>query len=323
MTVEYEAEVLHRPESAELRFLPEGPYPCGDQRFSWVAIQHGPDAQRGSINVFDIRSNQGRSYPLNGRPGFAFPTERDDLFLVGLERSVQLVHLTSGVEATLVDQVDADVEGTIINDGVLFPDGILFGTKDLEFSAKKAGLYFWRSADRALIRLRDDQICSNGKMVDTSNGDVRLLDIDTPTKTVVEYRLDTAKGELTGERIVVDLRDGESFPDGMIGTPDGQSVIIAFYDPRDSEWGEARQYRIRDGQLEAVWRTMGSPRVTCPQLVRIDNRVELILTTAVEHMSMDQQAKHAFAGALFRAPTPFADFATPPRFHSERLEVEM
>ena len=36
-----ETEILYRPESAALRFLPEGPYHLPDGRMSWVGIQTG------------------------------------------------------------------------------------------------------------------------------------------------------------------------------------------------------------------------------------------------------------------------------------------
>ena len=51
-----QAELLHRPESPELRFLPEGPMPLGDG-ISWVAIQHGADGDRGSLNTLDAAGN--------------------------------------------------------------------------------------------------------------------------------------------------------------------------------------------------------------------------------------------------------------------------
>ena len=117
--------------------------------------------------------------------------------------------------------------------------------------------------------------------------------------------LDIEGGTLGEQQVIVDVTDEEIFPDGMIVTPDGNSVIIAFYDPADPEFGVARQYGIASGEVEAIWTCPGSPRVTCPQLVEIDGAVCLVLTTAVEHMEADQQAKHAHAGSLFVGPTTF------------------
>lgn len=305
MSNEYQAEVLFRPETDELRFLPEGPHDCGEGRFSWVAIQHGGEAQFGSLNVYDIPAGENRSYVLDGRPGFAIPTGEPDEFIVGLEREVRRINVQTGQAETICEGVDSNVENTIINDGEAFSEGIVFGTKHLEFSDKRAGLYFLRAADRQLIQLRDDQICSNGKVIQSEGDQTFLIDIDTPTKTIVRYAFDTQLGRLGQPEIVVDLRDGEVFPDGMIATPDGESIIVAFYNPQDAERGETRQFSLADGAVEAIWFTPGSPQVTCPQLVEVAGRVELILTTAVEHMSEARQQLHPQAGAIFHAETSF------------------
>jgi sugar lactone lactonase YvrE len=310
----FDTEVLIRPETAEQRFLPEGPYPVGNGVISWVSIQHGSASTTGSLNLLDLSTGQNRNVPLAGRPGFAFPTDRPDVFVVGLEHRVALVDVNTGEETILADDVDADVAGTIINDGVAFSGGLIFGCKDLKFAEKKAGLFLLRSSDQALIRLRNDQVCSNGKIVVGRGNQVTLLDIDTPTKQVVRYTLDVAAGTLSEAEVVVDLTDGQVFPDGMVATPDGLGVIIAFYDPRDSAHGEARQYSLETGELQAIWKTDRSPRVTCPLLIKIDGAVKLILTTADEGMSREQQAQHLNAGCLFVGGTEFTSVPESPVF---------
>ncbi len=309
-----DAKTLFRPGHAEWRFLPEGPYACASGKFSWVGIQHGATAVTGSLNLFDMETGRNDHFPLNGRPGFAFPAEDGISWVVGLERHVQLFNTKTGAYADVCGPVEEGVEGTIINDGTIFDGGLVFGCKDLKFAEKKAGLYFWRARDRRLFTLRRDQICSNGKEVVTLDGQLSLLDIDSPTKTVVAYPFDVEGGTLGDPRIVLDLRSGESFPDGMVLTPDGRSCIIGFYDPRDVGHGEARQYSLKDGTVECVWRTGSSPRVTCPALVPYQGRTRLVLTTAVEHMTPEQEAQHAHAGCLFSAETDFPEVALPMKY---------
>ena len=312
---EFTCEVLFRPETPELAYLPECPYPDGSGRASWVAIQHGADATSGSLNVYDFATGQNRSYPLNGRPGFAFPTNDPETFVLGLERRLQLFNLRTGDYTELCPEVvDAGVQGTIINDGVVFEDGLVFGCKDLGSAEAKAGLYLWRRADRKLIQLRSDQICSNGKVVDRDGDGFRLLDIDSPMRTVVAYRLDAQQAQLSGSRIVLDLRDDEAVPDGMVATPDGRGAIIAFYNPNPARWGEVRQYDLETGQMQAVWRLPGSPQATCPQLVRVEGKVKLLATSAVENMPPDRQASSPNAGCLFLGDTVFESLPATPVF---------
>jgi sugar lactone lactonase YvrE len=233
-----------------------------------------------------------------------------------MEREVVVYDIRSGDSVPFVKgMIDHRVNGTIINDGEFFEEGILFGCKDLQFKEAKAGLYLWRRSDGTLHLLRNDQICSNGKVLIGGDGQYRVFDIDSPTKQVVEYQLDVEAATLEKQRVVVDLSDGGVFPDGMIASPDGTRLIVALYNPTDAP-GEARQYVIETGELERVWRVPKSPQVTCPQLVAVDSQWKLFLTTAVEHMSADRQVQHSAAGSLFLADTGWevADDTTSRRF---------
>lgn len=307
-----DCEIAFRPPTADLRFLPEGPYDLGDGRVSWVAIQHGGDATTGSLNVLDLNTGANENFVLPGRPGFAFPTSDDHRFVIGLERRLVIFDTRQGSCETLADSavdgelIEGSVDGTIINDGEFFAEGLLFGCKDLEFAAAKAGMYLWRTSDRTLHCLNHDQICSNGKVITGGDGHYRVFDIDSPTKQVVEYSLDVAQAKLEKKRVVVDMTSGSVFPDGMIASPDGTQLIIAFYNPEDAEYGEARQYCVESGDLQRTWHIAKSPQVTCPQLVAIDGFWKLFLTTAVEHMSPERQVQHTAAGTLFIGETGWA-----------------
>ncbi len=244
---------------------------------------------------------------LPGRPGFAKPTTTAGVFLVGCERELGTFDTRNSAWQPFAQDVDAGVDGTIINDGTLHGDNIVFGTKDLEFNTKKAGLYLYRGRDAKLIQLRSDQICSNGKVVlDAGAGQLQLLDIDSPTRKVVRYQLDIEAGKLSAAETVIDLTSLEGVPDGMTATADFKSVIISFYNPNPAEFGETRQYELSTGQLQTTWRTWHSPQATCPVLLSMpDGSVKLIITTAVEHMSAERQQQSSNAGGLFIADTSF------------------
>lgn len=309
------AEVLFKPDSEELRFLPEGPYLLPDGRVSWVGIQHGADSVMGSINILNPTTQINQRFDLPGRPGFAFPTDRPGVFVAGVERTVGLFDTNTGSWSPFILHVDSDVTNTIINDAVLFEGNLIFGCKELEFKARKAGLYLWRKRDQKTIRLRNDQICSNGKaVVRNADGTLTLYDIDSPSKQITRCTLDIDAGTVSLPQVVVDLTHEDVFPDGMILTPDHRSLIVALYDPGDPPAGQARQYSLADGSLEAVWTCPGSPRVTCPQLIRMSTSVGLLLTTAVEHMPADQRAKHPAAGCLFLGETDFTSVGDQPLF---------
>jgi sugar lactone lactonase YvrE len=309
-----DAELLFLPDNDELRFLPEGPTVIAPGQFSWVAIQHGPQATRGSLNLFDVSHRVNRSFELPGRPGFAKPTTVDGVFVVGCERELGTFDTRDQSWLPLAGGVDADVQGTIINDGTLFKDNIVFGCKDLEFKTKKAGLYLYRGSDARLLQLRNDQVCSNGKIVlEDAAGQTQLIDIDSPTRKVVRYQLDSATGRLSEPETVIDLTSLEGVPDGMAATPDLDVVIISFYNPNPAEYGETHAYELSSGRLRHVWRTPLSPQATCPVLLPMpDGSVKLIITTAVEHMPSDRRQQSSNAGGIFIADTTYQAAPTLP-----------
>jgi ribonuclease III len=310
-----EAEVLFRPESAALRFLPEGPYSLGQGRMSWVGIQHGGESTVGSINILNLSDGINQTFDLPGRPGFAFPTDRPGVFVTGFERSVGLFDTASGQFVPLVEGLESAVSNTIINDAVVYDGNLIFGCKELEFKTQKAGLYLWRRSDGKTIQLRNDQICSNGKaVISDASGNLTLFDIDSCTKQITRCSLNIAEGTVGPLEVVVDLTSESVFPDGMLLTPDHKSLIVALYDPGDPAAGAARQYSVSTGELETVWTCPGSPRVTCPQLIERNGQVGLVLTSAVEHMPAEQLEKHPNAGCLFIGATSFASIGDQPIF---------
>jgi len=299
VTAAGELQVLYQPDRPELGYLPEGPIDCGSGQISWVAIQHGPDTPTGSLCLLDPLSEFNREVPLPGRPGFAFPTDDPDLFLVGIERHVCRVRVSSGECERISDEVDVGVENTIINDGVECDQGLVFGCKDLAFGEHKAGLYFWRSGDQRLFQLRDDQLCSNGKVVGREGDGLRIWDIDSPTRLVVSYSLDPDSGTLGESETVLDLTHLPFFPDGMVAGRSPGSVIIAFYNPESAEAGEVREYDVSSGEHLATWLVPGSPQVTCPLIWKSPEGDRLVVTTAAENMSAEQRARYPQAGSMF------------------------
>ena len=297
--IQADAQLLFSPDSESLRFLPEGPYPCGPNRFSWVAIQHGPTARVGSLQLYDWSTQSHQSWELPGRPGFAFPTQRGN-FVVGCEHTVGIFAPADRSWKPFLQGIDAHTSGTIINDGVTWDGNLIFGTKDLEFKTKKAGLYLWRRADRQLIQLRSDQICSNGKcIVPVGDQLIDLYDIDSPTRTVVCYRIDVARGTADSGRVVIDLTHDVGVPDGMTMTPDGKRVIISLYNPNPAPFGRTIEASLETGLIEREWHTPGSPQNTCPQWVSHNGKAALVLTTAVEHMPAARRVDSPQAGSLF------------------------
>ncbi|MBM3785693.1 MAG: SMP-30/gluconolactonase/LRE family protein [Acidobacteria bacterium] len=296
----FEAQPLFTPPPGALRFLPECPRVLRAEpgKLGWVAIQYGADSKEGSFNILDIATGENSVHPLPGRPGFFAETVEPGVIVVGLERDLAMYDYRNrrllGARVRVTDD-----ERVVINDGVAVEGGLLFGTKHLTFQERIACMYLY---DGELHTLHSSQICANGKFLNAG----RLVDIDSFNKTLDEYPY---SGRTLGQRrIIADFRDTPLYPDGLRPSPDGASVIVAFFNPEPAPCGLARQFRIADGEVLAEWRLPGSPRVTCPEFLLHEGRVKILFTTAVEGM----EPAVPLAGSMFIAGTPFDTLPAPP-----------
>ncbi len=295
----HETRVLHRP-AVKSRYLPEGPRALAPSRLLWLTIQSGASATHGELHVLNALRSENRSWKLPGRPGFALPTDRDGVFLIGMERAIGLFDTYRQRFTPIVEGIDQHTTGTIVNDGELCSAGLVFGTKDTAFAENKAGLWFLRRHDLQLFCLRRDQLCSNGKIVrELPGARLELFDIDSPSRTVVRHELDPATGTLGPGRIVVDLRGERAVPDGMVLVPGTDDAVIAMFDPGPAEYGRALWCSLRTGEIRREFRTASAAQVTCPAWLPTSQGTQLVLTTAAENLSREQLSTQPNAGCLF------------------------
>jgi len=316
MKTQYRAEHFFDPGSEELRYLPEGPrvmqnYPRGGFVLGWVAIQHGKDRTDGSINLLDLETGRNTSVPVAGRPGFFAETTVPGVVLAGIDRRLALVDLVTGrLEETGIE-VTSD-ERVIINDGLAVDGGVLFGTKHLEFNLPIAALYFYNSGARTCHTLIPGQVCSNGKYLRRDATGATLIDIDSTPKTIGRYQLDATLERVIEQSLVVPPESLPAYPDGLRHSFDGESVVVAFYNPESISDGVAQQFRLSDGAVLNEWIIPGSPRVTCPEFVKIDGKVKIVFTTATEGMPVGMRELAPDAGHFFIADTPFTELPEAP-----------
>ena len=306
---QFVARPFYRPATEELRYLPECPrvlrnFPGGAPVLAWVSIQHSPDARVGSINLLNLATLHNTNLPLPGRPGFFAETDQPGVVLIGLERRLVLFdHRSARLLETGVSLPDDD--RVIINDGIAIPGGLLFGTKHLQFRDPIAALYYFDCATKELVELVPGEICSNGKYLIPGIESADLIEIDSQPKTITRYRLDGGLRRVLDASLVTAPEALPAIPDGLRPSPNGAGVVVAFYNPAAVDAGLAQEIRLADGAVLTEWRIPGSPRVTCPEFVRLDGRVHLIFTTATEGMPAEMRAAAPEAGTMFCAETAF------------------
>eukprot|EP01124_Arcella_intermedia_P016607 TRINITY_DN23217_c0_g1_i1.p1 TRINITY_DN23217_c0_g1~~TRINITY_DN23217_c0_g1_i1.p1 ORF type:complete len:341 (-),score=53.10 TRINITY_DN23217_c0_g1_i1:52-1035(-) len=271
--------------SAEQFYLAEGPYVvrrAGEWPgavFSFVNIQKGPD-EPGQLHIVDSSSWRHQVFDLPEPVGFAFPTDKENIFVMGLGKGLALYDTQTGqVERLVEDLKEGD---TLVNDALLIDNGLVFGSKHLKTPQRIAGLWYYPYASRQLVHLLPNLKISNGMDTFTdNNGELWLVHTDSVDGVVKKFPFDPINGKvnhLKGE-VIVDVRPLKVSPDGLTLSPDKKHLIVALWnDDEGAKYGEAHQYSMETGKLERIWRVPGAPRVTCPILVK--DRV--ILTTAWE-----------------------------------------
>jgi sugar lactone lactonase YvrE len=278
---------------------------AGHAVLAWVNIQTESDAKSGTLNAHHTEDPlDDFSVPCPGRPGFFIPVQGGDRALVGVEKQILSCNLSEGEWSAPLASIPEDNPRTIINDAEVVPGGkaIVFGTKDTQFKDQIAALYLYTVDDNRVTLLADKQLCSNGKVIRSDERGLILFDIDTPKRNVARYRLDVEARSVVADGVALDLTDQPGFPDGMCDCGDG-SVIIAFYNPTLLPAGRAVRFDLVTGKAIEEWTTPGSPRVTCPLLVKRPDGVKLVLTTATEGMPAEMRLKCPNAGCLFIADT--------------------
>lgn len=313
---QFTAEPFFEPDNDELRFLPEGPrvlqqFPGATSVLGWVAIQHAADGRDGSFNLLDLGTQSNTSIPLPGRPGFFVETTQPGVLLVGLERRLVVLDASTGAVHETGIEVSRD-ERVIINDGIAIPGGVLFGTKHLGFSEPLAALYHFDAATRGLRVIVGSQTCSNGKSFDPGSNGVTIIDIDSTPKTITRYEFDAGLRRILKQSLVVPPDSLPAFPDGLRPSPDGSSIVVAYYNPAEVDAGLAQEIRLSDGAVLTEWSLPGSPRVTCPEFAMVDGRVRVFFTTAVEGMPASTRRIAPNAGSIFWADTPLSSLPAPP-----------
>lgn len=263
--------------------LGEGPVWVDRDQALWFV-----DIKKQQVHRYGPATQAKRSWDAPEQVGFILPAEGGG-FVAGLQSGLYQFDETSG-EFALIVEVEPDLPGNRLNDGVVDPAGRLwFGTMD-NSEKEKSGAFYCFSEGR-LTRTRLDGIAiTNGPAV---SPDGKLL-----------YYVDTLAGTIDVAVIHDDGSLGDSRPfvriDPKDGHPDGPTIDsngdlwISLY----AGW-EARRYTPRGELAETV-------KFPVANITKIafggDGLLSAFATTARQMLSPDEIAKQPLIGALFEFP---------------------
>jgi sugar lactone lactonase YvrE len=214
-------------------------------------------------------------------------TEAGDLVMAVCHGFARL-DLDSGRVRTIVE-VEADRQDQRMNDGKCDPAGRFWaGTMAFDYRRGAGALYRLDPDGRVHTMVREVTI-SNG--LDWTDDGRRMYYIDTATKSIDVFDFDPANGAIVNRRPLVQVPDGQGFPDGMTLDADG-GIWVAL-------WGGSAVRRYTpDGALD---REIRLP-VTQPSSCAFGGRDlrDLYITTAATTLSPEARTRQPHAGGVFR-----------------------
>lgn len=243
------------------------------------------DIKKRKVHRYLPDGGERRSWDSPQQIGFLLPSDSGG-FVAGLQSGLHRFDPAGG-EFTLLAEVEPDLAGNRLNDGVVDPSGRLwFGSMDNGESEATGRFYSYsrgRLADAGLPKIA----ITNGPAV---SPDGRILYwVDTLGGTI--HACDVAEDATLGEaRLFAEIAKGEGFPDGPTVDSEG-CVWISLY------WGwEARRYSPEGKLIERV----GFPVSNITKIAFGGQDLRTVYaTTARQGIKPEAMDKQQEAGALF------------------------
>jgi sugar lactone lactonase YvrE len=245
-------------------------------------------------SIYEMRWPQGivQHWPVGRRVSLIVPAGKDQV-LLALQGGIARFNLKTGSLDWLCT-IDPELRNNRCNDGACDSLGRLWvGTMDLGF-AEGAGSLFRVGEDCQAVKVLGQLTIANGLVWSIDNQ--RAYFIDSPTQTVKSYRFDSAKGELSGAQVIIEIPKEMGTPDGMCMDQAGMLWI--------AHWGGYGVYRWDP----ASGKLIDQVRVEVPQVSSCcfggEGLSQLFITTARQNLSPEELVRYPRSGSLFSIRLP-------------------
>ena len=242
-----------------------------------------------AVHALDPESGEHQVWPTPEHVGSLSVRERGGLVLA-LKNGFATLDLESGAVEHIAE-AEADKPDNRFNDGRCDRQG-RFLAGSLPYSEDKPLGALWRlDVDHRAEPVLTGITVSNG-LCWSPDGRTMYF-VDTPTREIVAYDYDTARGTPSSPRLFRKVEDTPGWPDGSV--TDSEGFVW------NGEWDGARVVRYApDGSVDRVIE-VPARRATCVALGGPDLKT-LFITTAWDRMSEAERAEWPLSGHLFAAP---------------------
>ena len=244
------------------------------------------------LHIYNPKINENRSLSMPSNIGTVVPAENQNEAVVALQDGVYTINTKSEKMSPFSD-LEKDVTGNRLNDGKCDPSGRLWvGSMAYSQETGAAKLYMINKDGEAVVQ-KDSVTISNG--IVWSKDKSTMFYIDTPTSQIKAYDYNDFNGNISNERIAVNIDNSLGFPDGMT------------IDENDNLWvgmwnGNAvLHFDSKTGQLLSKVEVPAHNVTSCA--FGGENLNELFITTASVDMTAEEQQKYPLAGSIFKIKT--------------------
>lgn len=240
------------------------------------------------LNIFNPETNKNRSFPTASHIGTVVPKNKDEA-IIALADGIYTMNIKTGKTSLFVDMKEA-LTNCRLNDGKCDPSGRLWvGSMNWQQEKGKAKLFSIQ---------KDSSVTTKIDSITISNGIVWTKDkktmyyIDTPTSQIKAYDFDNKTGNISNERVAVEIPEVLGYPDGMtidqddmlwVGMWNGNAVI---------------RFNPKTGKVLQKIEVPAHNITSCA--FGGENLETLYITTASIDMTSEEIKQYPLAGSVFK-----------------------
>jgi sugar lactone lactonase YvrE len=246
------------------------------------------DIEGKSFNIFNPKTNKNRSFPTASQIGTVVPKDNNEA-LIALTDGIYTINVHTG-ETSLFLDMKADLVGCRLNDGKCDPAG-RFWVGSMNWQQEKGKAKLFNINKNGELNVKMDSVTISNGIVWTADKKTMYY-IDTPTSQIKAYDYDNATGNISNERIAVQVAPELGFPDGMtideedmvwVGMWNGNAVI---------------RFNPKTGKLLQKVEVPAHNVISCA--FGGENLDTLYITTAKLDMTDEELKKYPLAGSVFK-----------------------
>lgn len=244
------------------------------------------DIEGKKVGFVDPVSGMTKQRQMKEKVGTVVPTENGRLIL-GLENSISIFDFDCDELQEFIE-LESEIPTNRSNDGKCDAAGRLWiGTMNQEASGAVGALY--RFDGEEAKKMIPNRKVSNG--ICWSSDNKTMYYIDSFDYNIKAYDFDLETGDISNERIVVEMKNQNFTPDGMTIDTEGMLWVAM--------WGEGtvNRYNPLSGEL------VGKVDVNAPHVTSCafggPNMTQMLITTASSGLSEEQLKQFPESGTLF------------------------